>query len=85
MGQIVVTAEAVASKINNMKENESPGVDGISPARISDRFRHARLSLYINLIFIPTQLPSLFSQFPLILTAFSVSSNLIMITIFLHN
>ena len=31
MGQLVVTPEAVASKINNMKENKSPGVDGISP------------------------------------------------------
>ena len=28
---IVVTPEVVASKINNMKENKSPGVDGISP------------------------------------------------------
>ena len=31
MGQLVVTPEVVASKINNMKENKSPGVDGISP------------------------------------------------------
>ena len=31
LGQLVVTPEAVASKINNMKENKSPGVDGISP------------------------------------------------------
>ena len=31
MGQLVVTAEVVASKINNMKENNSPGVDGMSP------------------------------------------------------
>ena len=31
MGQLVVTPEVVASKINNMKENNSPGVDGISP------------------------------------------------------
>ena len=30
MGQLVVTTEVVASKINNMKENKSPGVDGIS-------------------------------------------------------
>ena len=30
MGQLVVAAEVVASKINNMKENKSPGVDGIS-------------------------------------------------------
>ena len=31
MGQLVVTPEVVASKINNMKENKSPGVDGLSP------------------------------------------------------
>ena len=30
LGQLVVTPEVVASKINNMKENKSP-VDGISP------------------------------------------------------
>ena len=31
LGQLVVTPEVVASKINNMKENKSPAVDGISP------------------------------------------------------
>ncbi len=31
MGQLVVTPEVVASKINNMKEKKSPGVDGVSP------------------------------------------------------
>ena len=31
LGQLVATPEVVASKINNMKENKSPGVDGISP------------------------------------------------------
>ena len=31
LGQLVVTSEVVASKLNNMKENKSPGVDGISP------------------------------------------------------
>ena len=31
LGQLVVTTEVVASKINTMKENKSPGVDGISP------------------------------------------------------
>ena len=29
--QLVVTPEVVVSKINNMKENKSPGVNGISP------------------------------------------------------
>ena len=31
LGQLVVTPEVLVSKINNMKENKSPGVDGISP------------------------------------------------------
>ena len=31
LGQLVVTPEVVVSKITNMKENKSPGVDGISP------------------------------------------------------
>ena len=31
LGQLVVTPEVVASTIRNMKENKSPGVDGISP------------------------------------------------------
>ena len=31
LGQLVVTREVVASKINNMKENKSPGVDVLSP------------------------------------------------------
>ena len=31
LGQLIVTPEVVASKINNMKVNKSPGVDGISP------------------------------------------------------
>ena len=31
LGQLIVTPEVAASKINNMKENKSPGVDGLSP------------------------------------------------------
>ena len=31
VGAVVLTPELVASKINNMKENKSIGVDGISP------------------------------------------------------
>ena len=31
LGKLVVTPEVVANKINNMKENKSPGVDGIAP------------------------------------------------------
>ena len=36
LGQLVVTPEVVASKINNMKENKSPGVDGISPSILKE-------------------------------------------------
>ena len=37
LGQLVVTPEVVASKINNMKENDkSPGVDGISPKILTE-------------------------------------------------
>ena len=31
LGELFVTPEVVATKINNMKENKSPRVDGISP------------------------------------------------------
>ncbi len=31
MGQLVVTPEVVATKINNMKEIKSPGMDWVSP------------------------------------------------------
>ena len=31
LGPLVVTPEVVANKINNMKDNMSPGVDGIAP------------------------------------------------------
>ena len=44
LGQLVVTPEVVASKgvsnlthvINNMKENKSPGVDGIAPKTLKE-------------------------------------------------
>ena len=31
LGQLVITPEVIANKINNMKDNKSPGVDGIAP------------------------------------------------------
>ena len=34
--QLVVTPEVVSSKINNMKEYKSPGVDGISPKMMKE-------------------------------------------------
>ena len=36
LGQLVVTREVVASKSNNMKENQSPGVDGIAPKLLKE-------------------------------------------------
>ena len=36
LGHLVVTADVVARKINNMKENKSPGVDGISPTILKE-------------------------------------------------
>ena len=36
LGQLVVNPEVVASKINNMKDNKSPGVDGISPTILKE-------------------------------------------------
>ena len=36
LGQLVVTPEVLAGKIDNMKENESPGVDGISPKTLKE-------------------------------------------------
>ena len=36
LGQVVVTPEVVANKINNMKENKSPGVDGIAPKLLKE-------------------------------------------------
>ena len=36
LGRLVVTADVVASTINNMKENKSPGVDGISPKLLKE-------------------------------------------------
>ena len=42
LGELVVTPEVVAHKINNMKENESPGVDGIAPKILKE----TRTNLY---------------------------------------
>ena len=43
LGQLVVTPEVVvANTINNMKENKSPGVDGIAPKILKE----TRTNLY---------------------------------------
>ena len=36
LGQLVVTPEVIASKINNMKNNKPPGVDGIAPTILKE-------------------------------------------------
>ena len=59
MGQLLVTPEVVASKMNNnMKENKSPGVDGISPEilketveQISTPLAHVfKMSLQVGIV-----------------------------------
>ena len=45
LGQLVVTPEVVASKINNMKENKSPGVDGISPKILKETVEQISMPL----------------------------------------
>ena len=45
MGQLVVTPEVVASKTNNMKENKSPGVDGISPKLLKETVEQISMPL----------------------------------------
>ena len=45
VGQLVVTPEVVASKINNMKENKSPGVDGMSPKILKETVEHINMPL----------------------------------------
>ena len=62
LGQLVVTPEVVASKINNMKENKSGGVYGISPKVLKEtveqintplahifmfNISHCRMELYL--------------------------------------
>ena len=57
LGQLIVTPEVVASKINNMKENKSPGVDGLSPKilketveQISKPLAHVNMSLQEGIV-----------------------------------
>ena len=44
-GQLIVTPEVVSSKINNMKENKSPGVDGLSPKILKETIEQISKSL----------------------------------------
>ena len=43
--RLVVTPEVVASKINNMKENKSPGVDGITPKILKETVEQISMPL----------------------------------------
>ena len=45
LGQLVVTPAVVVSKINNMKENKSPGVDGISPKILKETVEQISMPL----------------------------------------
>ena len=45
LGQLVVTPEVVVSKINNMKENKAPGVDGISPKILKETVEQINMPL----------------------------------------
>ena len=37
LGQLVITPEVLANKIHNMKDNKSPGVDGIAPKILKEK------------------------------------------------
>ena len=45
LGQLVVTPEVVASKINSMKYNKSPGVDGIAPKILKETVEQISMTL----------------------------------------
>ena len=50
LGQLVVTPEVVASQINKMKENKSPGVDGISPKILKETAHVFNMSLQEGIV-----------------------------------
>ena len=45
LGQLVVTQEVVVSKINNMKDNKSPGADGIAPKILKETVEQISMPL----------------------------------------
>ena len=51
LGQLVATPEVVVSKINNMKENTSPGVDGISPKILKETVKQISTPLSLAHMF----------------------------------
>ena len=50
LGQLVVTPEVVVSKINNMKESKSPGVDGISPKILKETVEQKCINLFTHMM-----------------------------------
>ena len=44
-GQLVVTTEVIASKINTMKDNKSPGVDEIAPKILKETVERISIPL----------------------------------------
>ena len=45
LGQLVVTPEVVASTIDNMKDNKSPGVDGMAPKILKENVEQISMPL----------------------------------------
>ena len=45
VGAVVVILEVVASKVNNMKDNKSPGVDGIAPKILKETVEQISMPL----------------------------------------
>ena len=48
LAQLIVTAEMVAKKLNAMKDNKSPGVDGISPTLLMKTVEQISIPLVIK-------------------------------------
>ena len=49
LGQLIVTPEMVAKKIKAMKDNKSPGMDGIPPKLLMETVEHISIPLAIVL------------------------------------
>ena len=45
LGPLIVTPEMVANKIREMKDNKSPGVDGIPPKLLMETVDHISIPL----------------------------------------
>ena len=45
IGQLFVTPVMIANKIKKMKDNKSPGVDGIPPKLLKEKSNHLRTNI----------------------------------------